>query len=341
LGIAEAGFLPGVVYYLSLWFTPNERAFRMALFLSSVNVAGAVSGLAAYGLLQLDGRGGLQGWQWLFLIEGIPSVVFGILTYFVLPAGPAVVTWLTEEEKNFALSRVANSLREANHSSISGNQIKFVLTDVRVWIGSFLYTCHAVAIYSVSFFLPAIIGQFGFSDIVSNLLTVPAHTAAVIAVILNGVHSDKTNERYYHIMLPQAAALVCWGFVAYSLETDNIALQYTMIIFATFTSCCSAPVAIIWPMDFMVGSTAAAIAPAMIVGIGNLGGIIGPQIFGLSMTLGNTYTWGALCVAFFSFLAVVLSTTQWILLKKSSSKEEDYLLPSQKNGQSVPSEKSG
>jgi len=332
LGIAEAGFLPGVVYYLSLWFTPNERAFRMAFFLSSVNVAGAISGVAAYGLLQLDGFGNLQGWQWLFLIEGIPSIIFGCLTVFVLPASPSTVKWLTPEEKSFALSRVANALRESNHSHISKDQIKLVFTDIRIWLGAFVYCCHCVVIYSVSFFLPAIIRQFGFSDIVSNLLTVPIHAATVAAVICNGIHSDKTSERYFHILIPNCIALVAWGLEAYSLETNNLGLQYTMIIFGTFTSTMAAPVAIIWPMDFMIGSTAAAIAPGIIVGIGNLGGIIGPQLFGLSQTLDGTYTWGALSMAIVSFIAIVLSTAQWMVLKRSTL-EEEYLLQNQKNSQ--------
>jgi len=189
-----------------------------------------------------------------------------------------------------------------------------------------------VVIYSVSFFLPAIIRQFGFSDIISNLLTVPIHVATVVAVICNGIHSDKTSERYFHILIPNCIALVAWGLEAYSLESNNLALQYTMIIFGTFTSTMAAPVAIIWPMDFMIGSTAAAIAPGIIVGIGNLGGIIGPQLFGLSQTLDGTYTWGALSMAIVSFIAIVLSTALWMVLKRSTL-EEEYLLQNQKNSQ--------
>jgi len=330
LGIAESGFLPGVVYYLSLWFTPNERAFRLALFLSSVNVAGAISGLAAYGLLQLNGFGGLQGWQWLFLIEGIPSIVFGVFTYFILPSSPSQVKWLTQEEKEFAQNRVSNALRESNHSRISKEQIKIVFTDKRIWLGSFLYCCHCIVIYSISFFLPAIIRQFGFSDLVSNLLTVPIHAASVVAVIANGIHSDKTGDRYFHILIPNIIALFSWGLEAYSLESSNLALQYTMIIIGSSCSTMAAPVAIIWPMDFLVGSTAAAIAPAIIVGIGNLGGIIGPQLFGLSQSYTYSYTWGAVAMAVCSFLSIIFSTSLRIVLRRAEWKEEEYLLEQKK-----------
>jgi len=196
-----------------------------------------------------------------------------------------------------------------------------------VWLGAFVYCCDVVIVYSISFFLPALIAQFGFSDIISNLLTVPVHAGCFIAVILNGLHSDRTEERYFHILIPNIIGLICWGIEAYSLETDNIALQYSMCIIATIASTMGSPVALVWPLDFTVGSTTAAVAPGIIVGIGNLGGIIGPQLFGISKTFGGSYTWGALSMALCCFLCILLSTIQWVKLKAyKSNEEEEYLL---------------
>jgi len=331
LGIAESGFVPGVAYYLSLWFTPNERAFRFALFLSSVNVAGAIAGIAAYGLLQLDGSGTLHGWQWLFLLEGLPSIVFGLLSIIILPASPATAKWLSPEEKEYAISRISNSLKDTDHSRISKTQLKNVLTDIRVWFAAFLYCTQCTVIYSISFFLPAIIHQFGFSDIISNLLTVPVHAACIIAIILNGLHSDRTSERFLHSIIPSAFGIIFWGLEAYSLEQDNLAFQYIILILASLSTSMAGPISVIWPMDFLVGSTTAAIAPAMIIGIGNLGGIIGPQIFGLSYMRTKTYTWGPLALAVCSFLSIVFATGLWIVLKREKlNEEEQYLLEEKK-----------
>jgi len=152
LGIAEAGFLPGVVYYLSSWFTPSERAFRIGIFLSSISAAGFLAGLAAYGILQMEGKAGLHGWQWLFLLEGAPTVVFGILTWFVLPATPDSVSWLTLEEKKLAKTRLDSIGQESQHSHISKQQILGVFMDVRIWLAACLFFTVCTCVYSVSFF---------------------------------------------------------------------------------------------------------------------------------------------------------------------------------------------
>jgi len=313
LGVAEAGFVPGVAYYLSLWFTPNERAYRFSLFFSSVSTAGVIAGLAAYGLLQLDGKGSLYGWQWLFLIEGIPSIIFGLGCVFMLPESPAQASWLTPEEKEYAISRISAALNDSDHSHISKTQFIQVLKDIRIWLAAFLNCCQVVNVYSLSFFLPALIQQFGFSELISNLLTVPIHATSIVAIIFNGLHSDRTAERYLHIVIPSAFGLLFWGLEAYSLETEMLPLQYTMVILGASCSVMTVPITVIWPMDFMVGSTTAAVVPAIIIGIGNLGGIIGPQLFGLTYGITSNYTWGVTCMSICSFLSIVFATALWIV----------------------------
>lgn len=275
----------------------------MAFFLSSISVAGAFSGIAAYGLLQLDGVASLKGWQWLFLIEGLPSIVFGLLTLFVLPVSPDKVDLLTPEEKDLAKSRV--DIPEKH--SISVEQMKQAFTDPRIWLAAFLSCTQCIVLYSVSFFLPAIIRQFGFSDIISNLLSVPVYILSAIAIIWNGFHSDKTSERFLHILIPNILSIIFWSLEAYSLTNSNIGFQYSMIIGAAFTSMMTTPISLIWPLDFIQGSTISAVAPGIIVGIGNIGGIIGPQIFGISYTYSGTYVWAAVAMAISSFLSCILS----------------------------------
>jgi ACS family tartrate transporter-like MFS transporter len=204
------------------------------------------------------------------------------------------------------------------------------LTDIRVWLGAFVFFSQVTVIYSISFFLPAIIRQFGFSDVISNVLTAPVHAVCAMATICNGIHSDRTRDRYLHILIPNFFGIIFWGFVAYSLETMELPLQYVMILLGSCASTMGGPITLIWPMDILRGSTAAAIAPGMIVGIGNIGGIIGPQIFSISQNETGTYSWAALAMGVSSFLSICLTTALWIVLKRNEMNEEEYLLRPEK-----------
>jgi len=245
----------------------------------------------------------------------------------MLPASPATASWLTPEEKEYATSRISAALNDSDHSHISKTQFISVLKDIRVWLASLLNCCQVIIIYSLSFFLPSLIQQFGFSDLISNLLTVPIYATSALAVIFNGLHSDRTAERYLHSVIPTSFALLFWGLEAYSLETSIIPLQYSMVILGAACTNMAVPITVIWPMDFMVGSTAAAVVPAIIIGIGNIGGIIGPQLFGLTFKITNNYTWGVTCMSICSFLSIVFATGLWIVIKNDEySRKSEYLI---------------
>ena len=252
LGVAEAGFFPGIVYYLAFWYPPQERAFRIGLFYCTAALAGAFSGFLAYAILKdMDGIAGLQNWQWLFIIEGLPSILFSFVTWFYLPDFPAKASFLTEEERAFVIQRVkqqhpqiveefvemglvnlddmgssatlnedgavqgspepSNGWRQKAQQLFDVDALKKVLTSPIVWFFAFLYLALVIPFYSSVFFLPSFISQLGLSIIMSNLLTVPIYVLATISTLAVAWSSDRCHERIIHLTV--CSFLSAFGFL--------------------------------------------------------------------------------------------------------------------------------
>ena len=214
LGMAEAGFFPGVIFCLSQWFPPHMRARAISRFYISFPISSVLMGAIAGFLLDLQGKAGLAGWQWLFLIEGLPAVALSMVFLFFLPAGPATAKWLTEEERAWILHH--NNQR----SAADGHSMKLgrALLDVRVWQISLVFLCMLGSSYAYTFSAPAILQgithlgnrNIGFLMATMSLLGAPA-------MILNAMHSDRTKERYLHIVTP--FLLMTVGFLIGGLST--------------------------------------------------------------------------------------------------------------------------
>jgi ACS family 4-hydroxyphenylacetate permease-like MFS transporter len=277
----------------------------------------------------MDNILGLRGWQWLFLLEGIPSIIVGIFAWF-LPSDPSTVTWLTPAEKAFATSRLIPYISSYN-TKISLPEIYTVLRTPSVWLACIMYFCICgTPIYSVSYFLPSIIEQFIKSSdlitinstdtnslqpiILSNLLTIPIHFCAFIAVLANAFHSDRVHERFLHLLVPTFISLLAWGALAWSTEVSApVGVKYVSVLVATAGCNMCVSVALAWCSEFEKGGTAIVIISAMVVGSGNIGGIVGPQIFGLSIGETGKYTWAAVAMVGSCFLGFVCIIGLWIM----------------------------
>ncbi len=292
LGMAEAGFFPGVVYYLSQWFPAHVRARTVSRFYVALPLSSVFMGGLAGVLLNLQGRLGLAGWQWLFLAEGLPAVILSVIFLAYLPNTPADAKWLAPEERDWLL----NQLR-AENAAIGESHVKSVfhaILNPRVWqLGLFLF-CIYVGVYGFSFSAPVIVRQVThLSDANVGFVIAGFGLLGALGMVLNGMHSDRTGERYLHIAIPtllMAAACVVGG-----ITTNSFAALPAYAIVFIVVSVTAGPTWVI-PSSFLTGKSAAA-GIATVNAIAILGGFVGPYWMGLAKDFTGNYQSGLLTLA--------------------------------------------
>ena len=273
LGAAEAGFFPGLIYYLTCWFPPRERASTVALFMTAIQAAGVVGGPLSGALLSLDAAG-LAGWQWLFLIEGVPAIVLGIVVLAVLTERPRDAAWLTPAEK----AALAAAVDAPGHSAAAGDiALSEVIRDGRTWLLAAVYFTIPLMLYGLGFWMPQLLkATAGTGDFGTGLLTTIPYAAGAAAMVLVGRRSDRVGERRWHIATAAAVAGASLSMAAgaTSLAWTLPALSLAMAGHASM----SGP---FWALatDQGGGSRAAA-SIALINSVGNIGGFVGPYLLG-------------------------------------------------------------
>jgi D-galactonate transporter len=275
LGIAEAGFFPGIILYLTYWFPAGTRARIIALFMASVPLATVFGGPISGVLLQMHGFAGLAGWQWLFIIEGAPAVLLGVLALFVLTDKPDKAAWLSENERRALTETLASEA--ANTKAVGYADLRQALKRPRVLALGVLYFLMVTGLYGIGFWMPQVLATFGLDPLHVGFLTAIPYLFAVIAMVLWGRHSDKTGERRWHIALPLLLAACAFAWSAYSgpLLPTMIALSLaTLGFYAAFGPFWSLPTA-------LLTGTGAAAGIALVNSMGNAAGFTGPYIVGL------------------------------------------------------------
>ncbi len=302
LGIAEAGFFPGVIYYLSRWFPLAQRARAVSRFYISMPLSSAVMGVVAGGLLRLGGRGGLAGWQWLFLIEGLPAVALSILFLLCLPDSPENAAWLGHEERDWLREAVSKDDTAAG-TVHSRSEVAHALRQVRVWMLGLFLMCLYIGNYGYIFSAPSMIQQVtGFSATGVGLVVALLGVLGAIAMLLNSAHSDRKGERYLHLAVP--CALVAAGFAAAGLSHEA---AIVLPAFACIMMGLSAIAAPIWsiPSEFLGGRSAAAGFAAVNM-IAILGGFFGPYWMGYAAGLTGNYQRGLLTLVIPTLFAMLI-----------------------------------
>lgn len=275
LGIAEAGFFPGIILYLTYWFPAAERARIVALFMASVPLATVVGGPLSGALLEMHGFLGLAGWHWLFIIEGAPAIILGVLALKVLTNKPAEARWLSEDERQ-ALTRTLAAEAETT-KAVGYADLGAALTRPRVLALGTLYFFMVIGLYGIGFWMPQVIEGFGFDPLRVGFLTAIPYLFAAIAMVVWGRHSDRTGERRRHIALPLLLAAVAFAWSAYSgpLVPTMVALTIaTLGFYAAFGPFWSLPTA-------LLTGTGAAAGIALVNSMGNAAGFAGPYIVGV------------------------------------------------------------
>ena len=276
LGAAEAGFFPGVILYLTYWYPAKERARAAALFAAGGVIAGIIGSPISGAVLGLSGVGGLAGWQWLFLLEGIPAVLMGLVVLVVLPDRPRQARWLSDAEKAWIQARVDE---EAAQPEVQKRH-RFVhaFTSGRVWLLCLLYFLLNVGGYGYEMWLPSIIKGFsGQSDAVVGLINTIPYLAAAVVMLLAGQHSDRTGERRWHVAV--AAISSAAGFVlAGYFRNPYLAMAALTLAFVGLKSTLGP----FWALGTaLLSGTAASAGIALINSVGNLGGFVGPTLVGV------------------------------------------------------------
>lgn len=276
LGVAEAGFFPGVILYLTYWYPSKERARTVALFATGAVIAGIVGSPLSGSILELHGKGGFQGWQWLFLIEGIPAVLLGIVVLFILPDRPQQAKWLSEAEKKWIQSRIneetAKSFSKANQRQTD------VFLSGRVWLFCLIHFLLNTGGYGYEMWLPSIVKGFsGFNYTVLGLISAIPYFAAMVVMLLAGYHSDRTGERRWHVAAAAILSAVGFGLSAL-FHNPYLAMAALTLALVGIKSI----VGPFWALGtaFLSG-TAAAGGIALINSVGTLGGFFGPALVGV------------------------------------------------------------
>jgi MFS transporter, ACS family, tartrate transporter len=322
LGIAEAGFFPGMILYLTFWFPRRERTRFTALFLAAIPLSSAIGSPISGAIMEYaDGMFGLEGWRLMFLFEGLPAVLLAFVTWFYLTDRPAQATWLTEEERTW--------LQDEMDAETRATQKRFhwplrkSLTNPRILALSFVYFGVVYGLYALSFFLPQIVADFSetfdtsFSLMQTGLIVAVPYVVGTVAMVLWGRHSDRTQERVWHVALPSVLSAVTIPVALYLDSPFAVMVAVTLTAIGIFGAL---PVFWALPSAFLVGASAAG-GIALINSLGNLAGFGAPFVTGFLTDLTGSHRSGLWVVGVVMMLAAFVVLALGISPKPDASAE--------------------
>jgi ACS family tartrate transporter-like MFS transporter len=290
LGAAEAGFFPGMILYMKRWFPANARARAVAWFMMANPIAGIVGSPVSGALLGLNGKG-LSGWQWMFLMEGIPAILLGAAVFWALADNPREAHWLKGDERVWLLARLA--LEQEAESSLEKENLGQVLISPRIWMLSMVYFGVPTTMYGVTLWLPSVIRSLSsLSYFMTGLVSTLPFLATAIAMVLVGMHSDRTGERRWHTAIPAFVGAIALGAAGYASSAVVIVACIGLGLV-----CAESMVGPFWAMatSRMAGVSAAA-GIAVINSVANLGGYFGPDIIGFFRKASGGFRGGLLAI---------------------------------------------
>jgi len=301
LGVAEAGFFPGMILYFTYWFPARYRGRVISTLFIAVPVANAAASAISGAILEMDGILGLKGWQWVFVIEAIPAVLLAFVVLRYMTDRPALANWLDADEKEWLESELR--AERAKVDAAGKLRVLQVLTDPRVLALSAIYFFSATANYGITFFLPQIVKGLGHSNLMTGFLSAIPYTVGVLGLLAFGYSSDRFMERRRHLIA--AASLGGCGFLLAAWAGNSYWALAAMCI-ATMGTYGSRPT--MWPMpsQFLTGASAA-VGIALINSIGNLGGYVGPFVVGWIKDSTKSFEMGVYFLAGCAFSSALIA----------------------------------
>ena len=275
LGIAEAGFFPGIILYLTWWFPSYYRSRIVGVFMAAIPLSNILGSLVSGVLLDLDGWLGIAGWQWLFIIEAVPAVVLGVVFWVYMTDWPSQAHWLAPAQRDWLMARL--DAERSQREAIRHYSLKQALLDKRVLLLSLVYFGGTFSGYGIVLFQPQIVHRLSEGFGMTGVINAIPYVFAACAMVLWGRHSDHTGERPRHVAIAYSVSAA--GLIATALMTDPV-LTMVMLVVAAMGQASTGPT--FWSLPTaMLSGTAAAGGIALINALGNLGGFFGPFLFGM------------------------------------------------------------
>ncbi|KAL8877263.1 MAG: hypothetical protein Q9198_004686 [Flavoplaca austrocitrina] len=277
LGLTEAGLFPGVQFYLSCWYKRSEFGIRSAIFFSAAALAGSFGGLLAAAIAQMDGVGGKPGWAWIFILEGLATIVVGVASFWMVQDFPDEAKFLTDDERRRVLRRLAADKQgSSKHEDFRSAYIWQVVKDWKTYTGMITYMGCDGVLYAFSLFVPTIIKNLGYTSTRAQLLTVPPYAIAAVVTVIVGYVADRTQKRGIINMIMSVFGII--GF-AMLISTSNPSVQYAGVYIAALGIYPCISNTITWTANNFEGVYARGIALGFVIGWGNLNGIVASNIY--------------------------------------------------------------
>jgi ACS family tartrate transporter-like MFS transporter len=314
LGLAEAGFFTGIILYISYWFPANHRSAVTAMFMAAAPVAGFIGSPVSGALMQLNGLLSLHGWQWLFLLEGVPALVLGFITFRFLADRPADAAWLTADERDWlssAIQQEQTGIRDPrSHSAWRA------MADWKVLALSLAYFGTSAGLYTVGFWAPLIVKGLGFSVFQVGFLVAIPNLIAVVGMVLWSRNSDSTGERYWHAAI--ACLIGAIGMAVAARAGSSVSLAIAGLSLTAFGVSAAKPPLWCLPTTFFAG-TAAAASIGLINSLGTLGGFAGPYMIGSTNGTSGNFTRGLYLVGGTLIVSAVTIVIMHLVVHRQTS----------------------
>ncbi|KAF2433664.1 MFS general substrate transporter [Tothia fuscella] len=310
VGLFEAGFFPGCVYLISMYYKRYELQKRFTFFFSASILAGAIGGLLAYGIANMDGVSGYKAWRWIFIIEGLMTVVVGIISKFFIVDWPETAKFLTDEERVLLLARLASDQGEATMNRLDRRAVKRVFSDWKVYCSVVMYIGVVNSGYATSFFIPTILTELGYKAEKAQVRSIPIFIVATICALVTAFITDRLRHRYSFTIIGISVATVGYGLLLGQKAAHfSVGIKYFATFLIVSGTYITQPVTIAWISNCMSGHYKRSISSAMQIGFGNTGGLIASNIFlaqekplyktGYGTTLGLLWMCAAACTVLF------------------------------------------
>lgn len=318
LGVFEAGLFPGVNYYLSCWYKRTEFGIRAAVFFSAASVSGAFGGFLAAAIANMDGVGGRPGWAWIFILEGLATVIAGVVSFWVIQDFPDTAKFLSEAERTVVVRR----LQEDDQFSAAGESLRWKyirssFADWKTWVGMLMYSGSDMPLYAFALFLPTIINQIGYRATAANLLTVPVYVFACLVTCLVGFSADRFGQRGLFNL-----GLLSLSFIAYIIlaVSRTPALSYFAVYLATCGIYPVIPNTIAWMSNNVEGSYKRSVSLGMVISFGNINGAVSSNVYRIRdrpwYTLGHS-----LVLMYISFGLLTTIGYRWAVKRENAKRD--------------------